>query len=131
RKNDPSPTARRFEAGTPAVVNCYAAEAGLKMILDIGLPAISARVRQLTRRCMERLDEEGFVIDNPRACEKRGPTWMSRAYENAYLVQRLAARDFMSSNRDSNRRASFHFYTTEKAFEALIGGLKANRELLA
>src|SRR5687768_10950993 len=26
--NRPSPTARRFEAGTPAVVNCYAAEAG-------------------------------------------------------------------------------------------------------
>jgi len=30
--NRPSSTARRFEAGTPAVVNCYAAEAGLKII---------------------------------------------------------------------------------------------------
>ena len=27
--NRPAPSARRFEAGTPAVVNCYAAEAGL------------------------------------------------------------------------------------------------------
>lgn len=131
RKNDPSPTARRFEAGTPAVVNCYAAEAGLKMILDIGLPAISARVRQLTRRCMERLDEEGFVIDNPRDDDKRGPTVMIRAKEDAELVQRLAARDIVSSNRDGNLRASFHFYNNEEDIEALIEGLKANRELLA
>ncbi len=34
--NRPSPTARRFEAGTPAVVNCYAVEAGLKIILEVG-----------------------------------------------------------------------------------------------
>ena len=31
--NRPAPNARRFEAGTPPVVNCYAAEAGLKMLL--------------------------------------------------------------------------------------------------
>src|SRR5580698_5379506 len=38
--NDPAPNARRFEAGTPAVPNCYAAEAGLKMIAEVGMPAI-------------------------------------------------------------------------------------------
>ena len=30
--NRPHPSARRFEAGTPAVVNCYASEAGLKFL---------------------------------------------------------------------------------------------------
>src|ERR1700731_1225889 len=38
--NRPAPNARRFEAGTPAVVNCYAAEAGLKFLLAVGPPAI-------------------------------------------------------------------------------------------
>src|SRR5882724_9456892 len=41
--NRPAPNARRFEAGTPPVVNCYAAEAGLKMLLKIGTPAIGKR----------------------------------------------------------------------------------------
>src|SRR5271170_1602304 len=34
--NHPHPSARRFEAGTPAVVNCYASEAGLKFMLGVG-----------------------------------------------------------------------------------------------
>ena len=44
--NRPSSTARRFEAGTPPVVNCYAAEAGLKIILEFGTDEIEERVRR-------------------------------------------------------------------------------------
>src|ERR1700726_3474274 len=42
--NRPAPNARRFEAGTPPVVNCYAPEAGLKMLLAVGTPAIEKRI---------------------------------------------------------------------------------------
>ena len=35
--NDPSPTARRFQAGTPPVPNCYAAEAGIGLIRELGV----------------------------------------------------------------------------------------------
>ncbi len=63
--NRPSPTARRFEAGTPAVVNCYAAEAGLKIILDIGTDIIQERVTYLTRLCMDRLEEIGWPSITP------------------------------------------------------------------
>src|SRR5579862_5775540 len=51
--NRPASNARRFEAGTPPVVNCYAAEAGLKMLLRVGAPAVEKRVYALTRRCMQ------------------------------------------------------------------------------
>src|SRR5471032_250227 len=47
--NRPAPSARRFEAGTPAVVNCYAAQAGLSVLLDVGTPAIEKRIVALTR----------------------------------------------------------------------------------
>src|SRR6195256_6952121 len=47
--NRPAPSARRFEAGTPAVVNCYAAEAGLKMLLKVSAPAIEKSNLALTR----------------------------------------------------------------------------------
>src|SRR6202050_5190837 len=42
--NRPAPSARRFEAGTPPVVNCYASEAGLKMLLRVGTAAVEKRV---------------------------------------------------------------------------------------
>src|SRR6202044_3806285 len=52
--NRPAPNARRFEAGTPAVVNCYASEAGLKTVLAIGARAIETRIQALTPDCMQR-----------------------------------------------------------------------------
>ena len=74
--NRPAPNARRFEAGTPPVVNCYAAEAGLKMLLKVGTPAIEKRNFALTRRCMQRLEEIGWPSITPkdeRAAAPRSP----------------------------------------------------------
>ena len=72
--NRPSPTARRFEAGTPAVVNCYAAEAGLKIILEVGTDAIEERVRYpAPRLSMDRLDEIGWPSVTPPRGRRHGP----------------------------------------------------------
>lgn len=129
--NRPAPSARRFEAGTPAVVNCYAAEAGLKIILDLGIAAIDAQVRALTRQCMNRLQEEGFTITNPLDDARRGPTVTIKAKDDAALVDRLAERNIVTSCRDGNIRAAFHFYNNGDDIEALVAALRANRPLLA
>src|ERR1700720_3512284 len=63
--NRPAPNARRFEAGAPGVVNCYAAEAGLKIVLAVGTPAIEIRNYALTQRCMLRLEEIGWPSVTP------------------------------------------------------------------
>ena len=42
--HSPAPSARRFEAGTPAVPNLYAGIAGLQIIREVGLPAIAAQI---------------------------------------------------------------------------------------
>ncbi|MDA5194550.1 aminotransferase class V-fold PLP-dependent enzyme [Govanella unica] len=130
KANHPSPTARRFEAGTPPVVNCYAAEAGLKIVQDVGLPAIEQHVRALSRYYLDRLAAEGFITATPTDDARRGPMVAVRAKDDTALVARLAARDIVTSSRDGNMRASFHFYNNEEDVEALIAGLKANRELL-
>src|SRR3977135_657177 len=72
--NRPAPNASRFEAGTPAVVNAYAAEAGLKFLLAVGTPAIEKRNYALTRRCMQRLAEIGWPSITPTQNERRGAT---------------------------------------------------------
>ena len=50
RKLDPSPTARRFEAGTPAIPNLYAAEQGVRLLQSIGLEQVADHIGGLTRR---------------------------------------------------------------------------------
>jgi selenocysteine lyase/cysteine desulfurase len=125
--NRPSTTARRFEAGTPAVVNCYAVEAGLKIILEVGTDAIEARVRELTHRCMDRLEEIGWPSITPRAESRHGPMICVRARQVAQLFGKLMEQDIVTSFRDDNLRASFHFYNSQDDVESLIAALASHR----
>ncbi|HEX4387882.1 MAG TPA: aminotransferase class V-fold PLP-dependent enzyme [Steroidobacteraceae bacterium] len=125
--NRPAGSARRFEAGTPPVVNCYAAEAGLKIILELGTDAIEERVRGLTRLCLERLEAIGWPSVTPRAEERHGATICVRSREVGRLVSELLREDIVTSCRDENLRASFHFYNNEDDVEVLIAALARHR----
>src|SRR5580692_11089573 len=125
--NRPAPSARRFEAGTPAVVNCYAAEAGLKFLLAVGTPAIEKRNQALTRRCMERLREIGWPSVTPEQDERRGATVAIPSRDSGALSAELMKQDIVTSHRDDNVRASFHFYNNEDDVESFIAAMKGLR----
>ena len=129
--NRPAPTARRFEAGTPPVVNCYAAEAGLEMLLRVGTPAIEKRNFALTRRCMQRLQEIDWPSITPNQDERRGATVAVPSRDSAGLSAELMKRDIVTSYRDDNVRASFHFYNNEDDVESFIGEMKDLRASFA
>jgi selenocysteine lyase/cysteine desulfurase len=122
--NRPAPNARRFEAGTPAVVNAYAAEAGLKFLLAVGTPAIEKRNYALTRRCMQRLQEIGWPSITPVQNERRGATVAVPSRDCGGLSAELLRRDIVTSHRDGNVRASFHFYNDEDDVESFIAAMK-------
>lgn len=126
--NRPAPSARRFEAGTPAVVNCYAAEAGLKTLLGVGTPAIEKRVYALTRRCMERLEEIGWPSITPAQDERRGATVAVPSRDSGRLSAELLKRDIVTSHRDKNLRVMFHYYNNVDDIESLIAAMKDLRE---
>jgi len=125
--NRPAPNARRFEAGTPAVVNAYAAEAGLKFLLAVGTPAIERRNYALTRLCMQRLDEIGWPSITPMQDERRGATVAVPSRDSGGLSKELMRRDIVTSHRDANVRASFHFYNDEDDVESFIAAMKELR----
>jgi selenocysteine lyase/cysteine desulfurase len=125
--NRPSPTARRFEAGTPAVINCYAVEAGLKIILEVGTDVIEERVKYLTRLYMDRLEEIEWPSITPREDERHGPMICVRATQVAQLFARLTQQDIVTSFRDDNLRATFHFYNNEKDVETIVQALLGQR----
>lgn len=128
--NRPSPTARRFEAGTPPVVNCYAAEAGLEFLLGVGTPAVEERVTALTARCMDRLDEIGWPAVTPRQDQRRGPTVAIPSRDSGLLTAKLMERDIVTSHRDNNVRAAFHFYNNDEDVETFIAAMRDLRKEL-
>jgi selenocysteine lyase/cysteine desulfurase len=129
--NRPAQNARRFEAGTPPVVNCYAAEAGLKMLLRIGTPAVEKRNYALTRRCMERLQEIGWPSITPEQDRRRGATVAVPARDASRLTLELMNRGIVTSHRDANLRASFHFYNNSDDVESFVAAMKDLRGSLA
>ncbi|MGH8302762.1 MAG: aminotransferase class V-fold PLP-dependent enzyme, partial [Steroidobacteraceae bacterium] len=129
--NRPSLSARRFEAGTPAVVNCYAAEAGLKIILDTGTDAIEERVRSLTRRCMEGLAGIGWPAITPAADARRGPMVAVPSRDAAGLFARLLEQDIVTSFRDNNLRAGIHFYNSDEDIDRFVAVMAGHRARFA
>jgi len=121
--NRPAPNARRFEAGTPPVVNCYASEAGLRMLLRVGTTAVQERNYALTRRCLRRLEEIGWPSATPSQDECRGATVAVPSRDAAGLVAELGKRDIVTSFRDDNVRASFHFYNNDDDVEAFVAAM--------
>ena len=129
--NRPAPTARRFEAGTPGVVNCYAAEAGLKFVLAVGTPAIERRNYALTQRCMQRLEEIGWPSITPADSERRGATVAVPARDSGGLCAQLLQQGIVTSHRDGNLRASFHFYNDEDDVESFVRAMRGQRDSFA
>jgi selenocysteine lyase/cysteine desulfurase len=128
RANRPSLSARRFEAGTPPVVNCYAAEAGLKIILEIGTDAIEERVRMLTRRCMAGLVAIGWPSITPAEDTRRGPMVAVPSSDAAALCAQLLDEDIVTSFRDGNIRATIHCYNSEADIDRFVAAMAAHRK---
>ena len=129
--NCPSPSARRFEAGSPPVVACYAAEAALAIVAEVGTDAIEARVRSLSGACMDQLAEIGWPAITPRDDARRGAMIAIPSRDSSGLVAALAARDIIVSHRDSNLRAAFHFYNDESDIAAFIAAMRELKQAFA
>ncbi|MBX3085574.1 MAG: aminotransferase class V-fold PLP-dependent enzyme [Anaerolineae bacterium] len=125
-----SPTARRFESGTPPIPNIYAALAGLKLVKQIGIERIETHIRDLTDALIEGAMRAGFNVVTPLAPKNRGALVTLKAKDVNQLVKQLAAHGIITSSRDNNLRISPHFYNTHADIDAVLGALKKHRDLL-
>jgi selenocysteine lyase/cysteine desulfurase len=126
----PSPTARRFEAGTPPVPSTYAAVAGIELMREIGVGRTAAHVRALNDLLLDGLDELGARVVTPRDPARRGPLVAVESKDVNALVGALAARRIVTSSRDANLRVSPHCYNTAEDILALLDALRHHHELL-
>ncbi|HXV95477.1 MAG TPA: aminotransferase class V-fold PLP-dependent enzyme [Gaiellaceae bacterium] len=127
----PSPTARRFEFGTPPIPNIYAGLAGLRLVEEIGVAETEAHVRGLTAQLVEGVDGLGGRVVTPRDPDRRGPLVAVASTDEHALVAALAADGIVTSSRDGNLRVSFHGYNSNDDVEAVLAALARHRALLA
>jgi selenocysteine lyase/cysteine desulfurase len=128
--NTPSPTARRFEAGSPPAPNIYAGVAGINLIQSIGLEKIEAHIREITGAIKEGAMQRGFTLVSPVDPARHGALITLRSHDVTQLVKRLEEDDIITSSRDNNLRISPHIYNNLADVDRLLDGLTKHRELL-
>jgi selenocysteine lyase/cysteine desulfurase len=124
---DLSPTARRFQAGSPSVPNIYGAEAGIELLQSIGMENVAAQVGRLAAALLEAAAGLGIRAKTP--ADGVGPLVVLRARDAAALVTRLAERDIVCSSRHDGLRISFHAYNTLDDVRVIAGALRENLSL--
>ena len=126
----PSPTARKFEAGSPPAPNLYATLAGIKLVQSIGLARIQREVREITSAIKEGAMRRGWNLVSPVDPQKHGALITLRSHKVDLLVKWLAADGIIVSSRDHNLRISPHFYNTQADVNHLIDCLTKHKQLL-
>ena len=127
---DPAPDARRFETGTPPVPNCYAAEAGLKILAEFGMPAIERRIFELTASIVNEVKSAGYTLAVPDNPERRGAMITIRSHDEFALVAALDSQGIVTSSRNGNLRISPHFYNNQDDIDTLFRALRQQKHLL-
>jgi selenocysteine lyase/cysteine desulfurase len=121
------PSAQRYETGSLSYALFHAWTAGLEMILEIGVPAIHARVLDLTSRLIDGLRERGMTVTTPaeRADERSAIVTFTAAPQeaNRALHARLSGEGIGTSLRGGQCRVSPSFYNTEDEIDRLLAAL--------
>jgi selenocysteine lyase/cysteine desulfurase len=126
----PSPTARRFESGTPPIPAIYAGIAGVGLMQEIGIAATREHVTALNERLIAGVDELDGSVATPRDPEQRGALVCIRSTDAPALVRALGAHGVVTSERDGNLRISAHAYNVEEDIDAVLAALATHRDLL-
>lgn len=136
----------KFEAGTPNIAGAIALGAAIDYVQDIGLAAIAAHERELTKYALEQLRSvPGLVVYGPRdPAQRMGVIAFNLADIHAHdLVavldeERIAVRSGhhccqplveQLSKTGATSRASFYLYNTKEDVDALVAALHKARKV--
>jgi selenocysteine lyase/cysteine desulfurase len=123
-----SQTARRFESGSPSVPNVYAAMPGFQMLEQIGMDEVAGHVEKLAQLLLNRTRDLGILTKTPAG--SAGPLVVLRCQDSAQMLQKLAQKGIVASNRFDGLRVSFHVYNTPDDVDAVVEVLEKNMHLL-
>ncbi len=125
---DLSPTARRFESGSPSVPNVYGAMPGFQLLQEVGMENIAAHIKSLAQSLLSCARDLGIRAKTP--ADSAGPLVVLQSKDSTALVQKLSESGIVASNRHDGLRISFHVYNTTDDVKAVAEVLRKNLDLL-
>lgn len=114
--------AARFQGGTFNIAGCYAAEAALQLLLQIGAGDVEERVVTLSRRFAEGVCELGVQPRGPVREDALGAMLALPVQGDAHALQeRLRTEDrIVTAARGASLRFAFHFYNDDSDVDACL-----------
>jgi selenocysteine lyase/cysteine desulfurase len=109
---DWSPTASRFDSGTPPIVNAYVARAGMEIINTIGPAKIRAWHEQLARRLIDGGRSRGLALHGTDSITRKTAVTSFVVRDSHAVEAAMRARGVLPSARGDVIRLAPHFYST-------------------
>ena len=124
--------ARRFDGGTPPIINAYIARAGLEIIHEVRPAAIASWVRTLSDRLVEGGAARGLVLQGtPNAIHKAPTTAFTVGSDSSAVERAMRERGVIPSARGNVMRLAPHFYNTiddvDRALDVLAEVVRPGR----
>lgn len=116
--------ARKFDSGTPAMVNGFAAKEGLKLILDAGMENIEPYLKELSDFSTNYALEKGFSLKSPLDAKLKGSNTAIYVENANEIEQKMKERGVIVSARKDVIRIAPHFYNTKEDIKEAIDLLK-------
>lgn len=121
---DYAPGARRFDTGTPPVINAYMARAGMEIINEIGPAAVCTWTEELSRLLIEGGRERGLERIGPDDPTRKTPSTAFVCPGDSHEAElRMRERGVIASARGPVIRLAPHFYTTPADVESALDAL--------
>lgn len=114
--------ARRFSAGTPAVLPALVSEVGLDLVQSVGIDNIRELSLARTRRILERARDAHIESTTPADDARRGGIVALRFPGSERIARLLVERDMVCSHRGALRIAP-HFYNDDDEIERFMDAL--------
>jgi selenocysteine lyase/cysteine desulfurase len=115
--------AQRLEAGTPAMAAIYAANAGLDIVLEVGVERIRERTRWLADDLVRRCQARGWHVHSPLDGAQRSSIVMLAFERPDELVKGLKESGIIVDYRPGLVRVSPSFYNTVEENELVVATL--------
>jgi len=115
--------ARRFDTGTPPIVNAAVARAGIELIASVGLERIRSWTETLSRRLVEGGRARGFAVLGTTDSTRKAPTTAFRVRDAHAAEAALRSRGILASARGPAIRLAPHFYNTLEEIDRALDAL--------
>ena len=112
RSLDWSPTASRFDTGTPPVINAYVARAGMEIINTVGPANIRAWLVELGQRLIDGGRARGLALHGRDDMRRKTATTAFVVGDSHHVETAMRDRGVVASARGTVIRLAPHFYST-------------------